>query len=81
MKVCATLGRMVKKPSDQLRDIIRRSGVTRYRISQETGVSQASLSKFMARKSSITLDRVDQLADLLGIEFVARSAGRKDRRS
>ena len=56
------------KPTDQLRDLIRTCGKTRYRISQESGVPQSTLSRFMsgAEMSTAALDR---LAPVLGLRI------------
>jgi transcriptional regulator with XRE-family HTH domain len=60
------------KPSEQLRKIIRTSGMTRYQIAKESKVSEATLSRFMARKSSVTLDVVDALAGVLRVSIVSQ---------
>ena len=53
--------RMAKKPrliSDQLRQAIRDSGLTRYRIAKETGLSQVTLSRFFNGERGLTLMRL-----------------------
>jgi len=55
--------------SDQLRQAIAVSSLTRYRISQETGISQAALSLFCARKRGLSLQSVDALVALLNLEL------------
>ncbi len=52
------------KISDQIRQEIESSGMTRYRISKLTGVAQSTLSRFMSggEMSTAVLDRV---ADVL----------------
>jgi transcriptional regulator with XRE-family HTH domain len=60
---------MMAKPSDQLRKIIRASGLSRYEIAKRTAVSEATLSRFMAGKSSITLDVIDALAEVLTLSI------------
>ena len=62
--------------SEQLRQAINTSQISRYRISKETGVSQAALSRFMSGERSLTLDTVDVLADFLGLELVSKRKGR-----
>ena len=69
MQVSRTIITMAK-PSEQLRKIIRSSGLTRYEIAKRSTVSQATLSRFMAGKSSITLDVMDELADVLALAIV-----------
>jgi transcriptional regulator with XRE-family HTH domain len=58
--------------SDQLRRAIQDSGMTRYAISVQTGIDQAVLSKFMAGKIGLSLDSVNKLMDLLGLEIRPR---------
>jgi len=62
--------------TDQVRRAILTSGLTRYRISQETGVDHAALSRFMAGKTSLTLTSLDRMADVLGLDVVARGPAR-----
>lgn len=57
--------------TNQVRRAILASGLSRYRISQETDVDQAALSRFMAGKTGLTLASLDALADVLGLRIVA----------
>ena len=57
------------KFSDQVRAAIESSGMTRYRISMETGVSQSALSRFVRHKISLSVDRLDPIAELLGMRI------------
>ena len=64
-----------KKPtklSDQLRQILLDSGLTRYAIAKQSGVTQASLSRFASGERGLTTDSLDALADTLGLELVAK---------
>jgi DNA-binding phage protein len=58
--------------SDQLRQAIDQSDKTRYRISQETGVSEAVLSRFMNRKVGLSMETVDLVCECLGLRLVAQ---------
>ncbi|MFN0199277.1 MAG: helix-turn-helix domain-containing protein [Planctomycetaceae bacterium] len=53
--------------SEQLHRLIQESDVSRYRISIETGVSQAALSKFMSGERSLNLPSVDALCRYFGV--------------
>ena len=55
--------------SDQLRDAILNSEKTRYKIAQETGLSQAALSRFVNGVSGLSLDSIDRIGDYLGLEI------------
>jgi ribosome-binding protein aMBF1 (putative translation factor) len=73
---------MVKKTkrptlTEQVRRAIADSGITRYRIAQETGIAESTLCKFMAGERGFTLASLDKLADFLGLDIVARSSTRK----
>ena len=63
---------MAKKPADiqeQLRRAIIESDMTRYRLSQVTGVANAVLSNFVNRKRSLTLTTAVKLAKALRLEL------------
>jgi Helix-turn-helix len=67
---------MSKLLSDHLRRAIRECGRSRYAISCETGVDQATLSRFM-QGGGLTLDTVDKLMDVLNLEVRPRRKARK----
>ncbi len=58
------------KLSDQLRRAIKKSGVTRYRIWKLTGIPQSTLSEFMHSRSGLSIESLDAIADILGIDLV-----------
>lgn len=57
---------------DEIRAAILKSGVTRYRIAQETSVSQPQLSRLMVGKSGLSIEALERLADYLGLEIIIR---------
>ena len=59
--------------SEQLRRVIRESGISNYALSQKTGIAQSALSRFMRKQSSLTLDSVDRLAVLLNLKITHES--------
>ena len=65
--------------TDVLKTAIERSGKSRYQISQDTGILQTSLSRFMRGETSLRLDKADVLAEYLGLELTKRRAKRKAR--
>ena len=70
---------MPKKRSsleDQLRAAIEQSGMSLYRLSLVSGVSDSVLSYFVRGKRSMTLATADRLAQALGLELRQRR-GRK----
>ncbi len=67
--------------SDQLRQALRDSGKSMYRISMETGLDKGVLSKFLRGLRGVSLDSVDVLCEHLGVELapVATPSKRKGR--
>lgn len=64
--------------SDQIRRAVDASDLTRYRICKEIGLSESTLSRFMAGKGGLSLDALDKLADLLRLVIaVAPESGRR----
>jgi DNA transposition AAA+ family ATPase len=63
--------------SDELRQAIERSGVSRYSIWQQTGIDQGSLSKFMDGERGLGMESIDKLADLLGLHICSADAERR----
>ena len=53
----------------QLRQAIRDSGLTIYRLAKDSGVSQPVLSRFVNGKRGITLATASKLAEALGLEL------------
>jgi transcriptional regulator with XRE-family HTH domain len=64
------------KLSDELRQAVENCGQTRYAISQGTGISQATLSRFMAGERGLPLKTLDRLADYLDLHIVTRKQRR-----
>ena len=64
-----------KKLSEQMRRIIDESEKSRYAISQETGIDEATLSRFMHGKGGLSIPVLDQLGECLDLE-IRRRKGR-----
>jgi ribosome-binding protein aMBF1 (putative translation factor) len=63
--------------TDALKTSIEKSGVSRYRIAQDTGILETSLSRFMRGETSLRLDKADVLAEYLGLELTERKKHKK----
>ena len=63
-------GKRSKKVSDQIRNAIETSGVSRYKIAQHTGIDNATLSRFMGGTGGMTVETLDKLAEYLGLRIV-----------
>ena len=62
---------------EQVRKAIAASGKSRYRIWQETGISQAQLSMLMDGTRGLSIEALERLADCLGLDIVIRRKGRR----
>jgi hypothetical protein len=69
-----------KHISDQLRAAIEQSDKSRYRIAQDTGISEAILSRFIHTKCGLSLAYIDVLGDYLGLELRHKSDKAKSRK-
>lgn len=62
---------MPRSITDQLKTAIRRSGLTAYRLSKKSGVSQGTLSKLKSGSiSAVTLETAEALAAAMDLELV-----------
>jgi hypothetical protein len=71
---------MAKKPetlSSQMRQLIIDSDVSCYRISKDTGIDRGLLSRFMNKKSNLSLTQFDRLGVYLVWRIVADSNKQK----
>ena len=62
--------RMPDTLTGQLRWHIKHSGVSTYRIEQDTGVYSASLSRFLRGERGLSLEHIDTLGKYLGLRVV-----------
>jgi len=54
---------------DQLRRAILASGMSRYALAKQSGVSQGVISHFMNRNRGLTMETAAKLAAVLGLEL------------
>jgi DNA transposition AAA+ family ATPase len=64
--------------TDQLRRAIETSDKSRYALWQETGIDQATLSRFMHGKGGLSLDGWDKLGEALGLELSPKRTKRRN---
>ena len=62
--------RRLKSMTDQIRQAIDDSGLTRYRISQETGIDESALAKFYNGHRGLSMDALNRLGKFLGLRIV-----------
>ena len=58
------------KLSDQIRQAVDDCGMTRYRIAKETGISNATLSRFISGERGLPMKTLDVLAELLNLQIM-----------
>jgi len=59
------MAKRTKRISDQLRQAIDDSGMTRYRISIETGISETALALFYNGQRGLSMKALDALGEYL----------------
>jgi transcriptional regulator with XRE-family HTH domain len=59
---------------DQIRKAIEAGEKSRYRLSKETGIDQAQLSRFMSGSGAMSYENLELLAKALGLEIIVRPA-------
>jgi transcriptional regulator with XRE-family HTH domain len=66
-----------KRPSlaDQLRQAIDKSGITMYKLSQDSGVDRSQLSRFMRGERDMSLVVSDKICQVLGLRFCKSEDG------
>ena len=64
---------------ETIRKQIKKSGLSRYRISQDTGVDQATLTRLMQGKT-ITVETADILLKYFGFELKPKKSKKKKTR-
>jgi transcriptional regulator with XRE-family HTH domain len=60
------------KLSDQIRAAVDASGKSRYRIAKELGIAESTISRFMSGQGGLSMDNLDALVGLLGLDLAAR---------
>ena len=61
---------VLKPLSEQLREAILRSGISRYRIAKDSGISEAQLSRFINRVGGLGQEASDKIGKYLGLRLV-----------
>ena len=69
-----------KKLSDEIRDAVNASGISRYAIAKALGIAESTMSRFMSGKGGLSMEFIDRLAELLGIHIVVRPTKKQGRK-
>lgn len=59
-----------KKLTDQLRQAIEQSGVSRYEIAKHTGIDESALAKFFNGRRGLSTQSLNALGEFLELEIV-----------
>lgn len=70
-------GKERRRIVDRILAAIEASTLTRYEIARQSGVDEASLSRFVNGKSSLDLSTIEKLAPVLGLEIVVKKSSKK----
>ena len=66
--------------TDQLRQAIDDSGLTRYRIAKETGISESTLAQFYNGHRGLSMNALNALGDFLQLKIhLGRKPNAKDK--
>jgi transcriptional regulator with XRE-family HTH domain len=57
------------KLQDLLNDLHTKDGVTRYRISKRSGISEQTLSNVMHKRRNLSIEALERLLDSIGYEI------------
>jgi plasmid maintenance system antidote protein VapI len=57
--------------SDEVRRAVDDCGLSRYRLCQELGIAESTLSRFMSGERGLTMKCLDRLATLLDLHVAA----------
>jgi transcriptional regulator with XRE-family HTH domain len=70
--------RRTKLLTDQLRQAIDDSGLTRYQIARQTGIDESALAKFYNRRRGLSMDALNALGEFLQLKItLGRKPGAK----
>ena len=63
--------------SDIVRRAIRQCGLSQYQIAKQTDISEGGLSRFMRGQRDLTLGKLEEIADVIGVKLVITKKRRK----
>lgn len=53
--------------TDRIRDVMKAKGMSQGRLADAAGVSRATINNYLTGATPLTLDRADQIAEILGV--------------
>ena len=67
--------------SDQVREAVDASRMSRYRICKLIGIAEATMSRFMSGKGGLSMKTLDALAELLDLQIVPKGVTKRGRKT
>ena len=64
------------KLSDQVRQAVQKCPTSQYRIAKELKVAESTISRFMTGKGGLSMDVLDRMADLIGLQITTKGKGK-----
>lgn len=64
------------KLSDQVRRAVRKCPLSQYRIAKELNVAESTISRFMTGNGGLSMEVLDHLADLIGLQITTKGKGK-----
>jgi plasmid maintenance system antidote protein VapI len=61
-----------KTLSDEIREAVAASGMSRYAIAKALGIAESTMSRFVNGKGGLSMEYLDRLAELLDLHIVVR---------
>ena len=74
------MAKKLTKLSDQMRQTVDDSGMSRYAICKAIGMDQSIMSRFMSGKGGLSMENIDALAEVLGLELTPSKKTQKKAR-
>ena len=56
--------------SDQIRDAIEASCVSRFALAEQAGIAESAISRFLSGKQGLSLSSLDKIAEVLGLQVL-----------
>lgn len=77
----ATIWYSTPMMGNRLKDILKREGVSAYRLCKDLGLDKGQVSRFLNGKQNLALDKVERVADYLGydLQWVKRKPSQERR--
>jgi transcriptional regulator with XRE-family HTH domain len=67
----------MKPFSDQLRDAVRKSGMSQSSICRETGILKSTMSRFVRGECGLGMDAIDRLIECINWQLVENKQPRR----